>query len=180
MSDHKRILITPPRWRQLSGWGALLFLCFVLYTGIDAAPDNPGRIPLIIFLGYLLIMAIVPGVHYAITKEGIIVMWINIPLRRIRWAQVGHAEYLHLWKGTRRFYTDLGRGHRTGQMIYVTLKGCPQYLPKYQYREVHNWLHPFRAMSIWLPRETKYEYIDLFMEYYGELSIQPIDDWNNS
>lgn len=176
VSDHKRILVTPCRWWQFGGSATLFLLCLVIYAGIDAAPDNPGRIFLVVFLIILLINTIIPGVHYSITHEGIIVNWIGIPLRKIKWSQVGHAEYLHLWKDTRRFYTDLGRGLKTGQMIYVTLTGCPQYLPEYEYRAVHNRLHPFRAMSIWLPRETWYEYMELFKEYYPELVIQPIDN----
>lgn len=176
MSDHKRKLTTQIRWGKFGCDAAVFLLLLICYAEMDIAQDNPGRIVLLVILIGFFVSAMIPGIHYTITYEGIIVKWLNIPLRKIRWAQVEHAEYLHLWYDLRRFYTDLGKGPKTGQLIYVTLKGCPRYFPMSQHRAVHNRLHPFRAMTIWLARDTKHIYIDFFKECYPNLKMQPVDN----
>ena len=174
--DHDRILTTPIKWGKFWGTAAILLLYLGLYLGIDAAPNNPGRIPFVIILIILAGDAFVCGIHYTISKKHLIVNWMYFPLRKIPWVKVAHAGYIHIWKEARPFYTTLERGFVSGQIIYVTLKGCPAYRPQEEVRAYHNWRHPFLSLCIWLPRETKYEYINLFKAYYPALEIQPVDE----
>lgn len=173
MSDRNHILTTPPRWRRLWGFSVLLFAYSILWLDARFEATHPGNIVFLVLCFIAALEAFIPGVHYTISKEGLIIRWLNIPIRKICWDKVGRAEYIHIWKDTRRFYTNLERGPTSGQIIYVTLKGCPYYHPSYEVRAWHNLLHPFRSMCLWLPRETKYEYIDLFKEYFPLLEIQP-------
>ena len=162
VSDHNRILTTPPRWGRLCGFVGLLLTYAIIWMEAELKATHPGNIFFLILFVLTAFSIFTSGMHYTIRNEGIVVKWLNVPIRIVKWEQIGYAEYIHIWKDVRHFYTDLERGLVSGQIIYVTLKGRPRYYPRYDVRTWHSLMHPLGAMCIRLPRDTKYQYIDLF------------------
>lgn len=173
MQDRVRILTTPLRWKEL--WSALaLFLIIVLFFGVQAS-TNLDITAITILVAKFGIDVLVMGIHYTMTSERLIVKWLNIPLRTIRWENISHAAYLHAWRDMMSFGKWNMTGMAYGHIIYVTLKGCKSCYSPDRNRWWHKVSHPFHTVCIWLPRDTKYLYVDFFAECYPTLEIQPID-----
>ena len=175
-------LVVPLRWSSIINTAPMLVLfSFILFK-------SASIVPLVAYtsFAYTCILILMSaflrfGVHYALCSNHLEARLFGIPFWRIPWKQITNATYLHAWKDvTLKHSSAMGgmaitAGNTYGQIIYVTLKGCPKYHPKHEIRLFHNLLHPFRTACIWLPRETKYQYIDAFKEYYPGLEIQPLD-----
>lgn len=122
-------------------------------------------------------------VHYTFTNEFLVSNFLGVPFRKIRWEKIGHAMYVHAWKDIVPKYSAVFggvmpvMGNSYGQMIYVTLKGCPRFIPSYHIRLLHSIIHPLHTACIWLPDSAKYHYIDIFRQVYPDLEMQPIDAW---
>lgn len=174
MEDHVTILTTTPRWKELCFASALFLLVVILCFGTQASA-NLHMIIKIILVAKFGIDVLAMGIHYTITKERLIVKWLDIPLRVVKREGILHAAYLHAW----RDIVSFGQVHMTGtvygHIIYVTLKGCKKCYSPDQNRWWHKVSHPFHTACIWLPRDNKQSYIDLFAKYYPSLEIQPID-----
>ena len=184
MYDNEKCIVTPIRWKNL----AIVVLFLILFSYVLSGGKNPKQftgLHLYIYLNLavLWISFLRIGVHYAFCTEHLEMRWFGIPIRKIRWNRVGKATYLHAWKDIiLKHSTAAGgviavNGYNYEQIIYVTLRGCPPYLPKHEIRLFHNLLHPFRTACIWLPYATKYQYIEAFRQCYPDLIMQPLDDW---
>ena len=177
-------MIVPPRWRLLINTAVVLgIFCFILFKSLSLEPFPAFDVCVYICIAILTSVFLRCGVHYAFCRDGLECRILGIPFRRIPWDKIGTAVYLHAWKDVQLKYSVVVHGviGKIGityeQIIYVTLKGCPKYRPRYEIRLFHNLLHPFRTACIWLPYATKYQYIEAFREYYPKLEMQPLDDW---
>ena len=177
MSDHNRIMTTPPRWRTFGLSTTYFLTCLITFVMIEDKISTLGYVFIILFFIVLLFRSFCSGVNYTISDKSLTVNWLDIPLRNIPWNRIGHAIYLHAWIDPKSYFKRHEYGPTYGQIIYISLHGCPRLHHKSQTRFWHNLLHPFHTACIWLPRDNKYEYIDLFKNYYPNLEIQPLDDW---
>lgn len=109
------------------------------------------------------------SVHYKLSEKGITVYFWMIPVRTVRWSAIGKAEYVYQWRRPKTRYTD---GTAYGNIIFVTLKGCPSYFPTVDMRWLYNVKHPFRSFTMWLPSYNISFYTDFFKKYYPELKHQ--------
>ena len=160
-----------------------LFLCITGKVFLDIMFDHTisvlhiamGAASVILGVGWLRCC-----VHYTFTEEFLVTNFLGIPFRGMRWENIGHAMYVHAWKDVLPKYSVVAGGivpkigNDYGQMIYVTLKGCPRLVPFYHIRLLHSMIHPFRTACIWLPESAKYHYIDAFRQFYPELEMQPV------
>lgn len=130
----------------------------------------------------VLVRLICLCVHHAFSDDYLEMRWLGISLRKVSWKSIENATYLHAWKDITLKYSRavrgvlIEKGDTYGEIIYATLKGCPDYCPKYEIRLFHKLLHPFRTVCIYLPYTEKYHYIDVFREHYPGLKIQPLED----
>lgn len=184
MFNHNTIKTLPLRWGPLV-FSAFIFLIF-LNAFINTMYVRPfSALHYILGLYVLILFGAVLRycVHYAICDQYLVAQFLGIPFRFIRWESIGHAMYIHAWRDIVPKYSVLFGGimpnlrNTYGQIIYVTLKGCPRYVPTYHIRFLHSMIHPFHTACIWLPDTTKHQYIDFFRFFYPNLEIQPIDDW---
>ena len=173
--DHNTILTTPPRWGKFRCTTLYLALSLIMFLSIRSHFRHWGYYLTIPFFAILAFNVFCTGINYTISKNGIVVNWLNIPLHKIAWDMIGHAIYLHRWSDPRFSFRRHEHGPVYGQIIYVTLKGCTPLHVDSQTRLWHNLLHPFHTACIWLPRDNKQLYIDLFAKYYPSLEVQPID-----
>lgn len=173
-------------------WGILLIVLFFFsiilqeYISIwDVEPGSPLHRYLIIILILLLFAILRLGVSYSICDRYLETRFMGIPFRRFNWCQIESAMYIHAWKDIVPNYSIFWGGFiprikdSHGQIIYVTLRGCPKYVPERNLRLIHNLLHPFRTACIWLPEATKNQYLEAFKKHYPDLEMQPIDAWKN-
>lgn len=173
MEYSRNILTTPPRWKEIWCALALFFIIVILCFGSQASTNLDITIK-VILVAKFGIDVLGAGVHYTITRERLIVKCLNIPLRTIRWKNISHAAYLHDWHDMISFSKWHIAGTVYGHIIFLTLNGCPKYHPERQNRHWYSVRHPFRTVCIWLPEETRYEYIDFFKACYPELEMQPV------
>ena len=109
-------------------------------------------------------------VHYRICPQGLVVLILGLPVRTIAWSAIAHAEYIHTWLRPRnRLQDEVAHG----QIIYITLSGCPVYYPALDMRWWHNLRHPFRAATIWLPAGNILLYTEAFRTYFPDFKVQP-------
>ena len=174
-------IVTPPRWKLLTGM-ALLFL-LLAGSWIDAFMDPPNRMVFVIDIVEALFISgvmIASGIHYKFTEDSLVKCFLWIPLRRIRWNRITHALFAHAWADPKTRYQRITNpGAVTGQIIYVTIDGCPRWYPLLTQRWVHHLHHPFRSFTLWLPYSRKNFFVEAFQEHYPELEFQPLDDWKN-
>lgn len=184
MQNNKRMTVVPLRWKSIAGTAVLLTL--TLNIVIAFAEYDPFAVPHFIVYAIFVVLAfrfLRLGVHYAFCRDYLEARLFGIPFWRISWNRIATATYLHAWRDIQWKYSsalhgvvpDVGNTYE--QIIYVTLKGCPQYHPQYEIRLLHNLLHPLRTVCIWLPYSSKYHYLDEFKSCYPNLKIQHLDAW---
>lgn len=182
--QQNRKMSVPPRWRLIMNTAVILgIFCFILFKSLALEPFPAFDVCVSVCIAILISAFLRSGVHYAFQNDCLEVRFLGIPFWRIPWDKIGTAAYLHAWKDISiKHSAAMGgvsatMGNTYGQIIYVTLKGCPKYHPRNEIRLFHNLLHPFRTACIWLPYATKHQYIEAFREYYPKLEMQPLDDW---
>lgn len=171
--------ITPPRWQLLT---VTVIICMLLvghWVNTVVNPKSLMSLISVIIEAILVIGSMMAScIHYIFTEDGLAVCFLWIPLRRIRWRRITHALYAHAWADPKtRLERITNPGAVTGQIIYVTIDGCPRWHPILTMRWVHSMLHPFRAFTIWLPYSRKNYFIDAFKKHYPDLEMQPLDEW---
>lgn len=174
----------PLRWKQL-----LLNLVIVLILGYALIPNlRTNRLPIYVYVisvyfGVSLVSLLRHSVSYSFTERYLIGKILGIPFRFIRWDSIQYANYYHVWKDVIPTYSVFIRGMAAkchtnyGNIIYVTMYGCPRYSPKYMVRLWHNLFHPLKTACIWLPYATRQKYIDAFRKHYPDIEIQALDEW---
>ena len=175
----KRKIALPLRWGRLI-LAVIVFLMFLLTT-VKCFPSLLGYV-----FGLYAVISLVAVlrlcVHYTITEECLIANFLGIPYRKISWERVESAMYVHKWKDFVSKYSAITRGMTPrsniiyGRIIFVTLIGCPEYIPTYHHRVFFSLMHPFSTMCLWLPDPSKYptdQILDTFKEYYPNFQIQP-------
>ena len=175
----KSPVITPPRWKLFV---AMTMLCFLFFESWSDSVVNPKSLSSLIttLVEMLLIIStvITSGIHYKFTNDRLVVCFLWIPIRHIRWQRISHALFAHAWADPKTRYQRIGNpGAVTGQIIYVSIDNCPRWYPILTMRGVHNLVHPFRAFTIWLPYDRKDYFIDAFKQHYPDLEMQPLDAW---
>lgn len=176
--------IVPPRWKQLA---TSFFLMYISWRFYFPVVRDVGFTVLVLPFGLFILASTIAffrfGTHYAFCESYLEARFLWIPFRRIPWDKIEKATYLHVWKDIHLKHSSaLGGGYvmkenTYEQIIYVTLKGCPSYDPKYQTRLIHNMLHPLRTACIFLPYNRKYEFLDGFKSCFPSLKMQPLDAW---
>lgn len=184
MLDNRTNITVPLRVGPL--FLSLALLCFLGKLFLQVVHIKPISL-LHIVLGIYSLLSIISFmracVNYSFTNECLVARFLGIPFRFIPWENIGRAQYLHAWRDILPKYSVVlgsvmpSLSGSYGQMIYVTLKRCPAYVPEYHVRLIHNIIHPFRTACIWLPYKSKDFFIDSFKKCYPNLEIQPIDAW---
>lgn len=180
-------VIVPPRWIKLLI--ALAYCIWWLWFWIGQAGWSwlwtdalrEDFMYFIIFLAglYLVVYSVLRfGVHYRFTEKYLLVCFIGIPVRWVKWSRITWAQYVHAWRDPKtKFQRFSSPGPVTGNIIYVTIDHCAPWHARYTPRWRHNLSHPFRAFTIWLPYDRKTYFIDAFKAHYPDLEIQPADAW---
>ena len=105
--------------------------------------------------------------HYSIHKFGILVHFMWIPVRVIKWEKVFAAEYIHEWC-YRPKHNDTNKGHG----IMVTLLGCPVYCAEIDVMYAFRWRHPWGAHFIRFSKRKRKRIVQVFQQYYPNLRFQ--------
>ena len=165
-SVRKRVII-PPYWPDY------LFGLFFLAAGymLDywAAVANFKQRAFFntdFIIGVSILLLIKTCVHYALSEKGITVRFLWLPIRRIKWDQLSHAEYIYKWA------TGSSYGSVRGQGIYVTLKGCPMFSPELDNPGLFTLKHPIGSFFIRFTPKHQKHYVDIFLHYYPDLDYQ--------
>lgn len=165
----KSRVIIPPYWPKIA-FGIFVLILEILLEKWAADPGEP-----IVLMGTwqsrFLILAsvyiIIEGCfHWSIHEKFIMVHFLWIPVRIIRWEKVFNAEYIYSWS------TGAKWGTMEGQGIFITLEGCPLFSPEVDALNFFMMQHPFRTIFIrFTPRKQK-RYVELFKRYYPTLDFQ--------
>lgn len=172
----------------------MFFGGFFLYVGVRLLPQTFWELngPELIFLGIGIFELLGSCVHCTILPKGLLIRFLWIPFRFIRWENVGNAELLDRWfHGThhgkyqlrlgnscvtmrRRFSYKDGPAWYTGQGIFLTTKYCPGFFPEVESMFLYRLRHPVGAMFFRMMPIRMERYLRLFLRYYPEFDI-PLD-----
>lgn len=163
----KKHVFTPPHWINLAV--GLFFLVAGLWAWsspstsravkYDGARDFLAPIGLAILLQGCF--------HYSIHKFGILVHFVWIPVRVIKWEKVSAAEYIYEWRYCPQ-YNDTNKG----QGIMVTLMGCPTYCAELDVMYAFRWRHLWSAHFIRFSKRRRKRIAQVFQQYYPNLRFQ--------
>ena len=172
-------VITPPRWKLLM-LTSLFCVAFIYpWEGLEVSLKDLHSLGIVLIRAILIAYLFISCIHYRFTEKYLVVCFLYIPLRRICWQRITHAQFVHAWRDPKtRYQLFINPRNVTGQIIYVTIDRCPRWYPRTTARGAHNILHPFRAFTIWLPYSRKRYFIDSFKQHHPELEIQPLDEMN--
>ena len=165
----KRSVIIPPYWAKII-FGAIILAIPILlriwirYPGTFSNWMENWQFRFLVIAG---IYIIIEGCfHWSIHERFIMIHFLWIPVRIIRWKKVSTAEYIYSWS------TGAKWGEMEGQGIFVTLEGCPFFSPEVDALNFFMMRHPFRTLFIrFTPRKQK-RYVELFKRYYPTLDVQ--------
>ena len=158
----KRAFI-PPYWVMFAlGLGAILLTC---YTKAELGETAGRTNRMARFLSFFVLIR--SSVHWSIHKNYIMIHFLWIPIRIIRWENVFHAEYIYRWSASGKSYDVM-----KGQGIFVTLNGCPNFCPEVDALGMFLLKHPFRAFFIQFTPRNQQRYVAIFKQYYPELDFQ--------
>jgi hypothetical protein len=172
-------IITPPRWKLLISMAMLSLLLARSWVDTIMNPKSLESLAVAIIEVLLIVSTMIAsGIHYKFTEDFLVVCFLWMPLRCVRWHRITHALFAHAWADPKtRYHRITNPGAVTGQIIYVTINGCPRWHPILTTRWWHSLLHPFRSFTIWLPYDRKEYFIEAFKKHYPDLEMQPLDDW---
>ena len=167
LSSVNKSIIIPPYWVDyLSG---LVFLSLGTALNYWAKVANLKQHPIFnsdfLIIGGLLVL-LKTCVHYSLSEKGITVRLLWIPIRRIKWDKLSHAEYIFKWA------TGSSYGNVRGQGIYVTLRGCPMFSPELDNPGLFTLKHPLGSFLIRFTPKHQKQYVDVFLHYYPDLDYQ--------
>ena len=167
LSSVKKSVIIPPYWPDY------LFGMFFLALGyaLDywATVDNLKQRAFFnekFIIGVSALLLIKTCVHYSLSEKGITVRFLLIPIRRIKWDQLSHAEYIYKWA------TGSSYGSVRGQGIFATLKGCSMFSPELDNPGLFTLKHPVGSFFIRFTPKHQMQYVDVFLYYYPDLDYQ--------
>lgn len=159
----------PPYWVDIVV--ALFFLMLSLFLwnwGISDGDTLSRRTEYgLRFLAGLSILVLVKScLHWTICEQGIIVRFLLIPIRLIRWDKITMAEYIYNW------FTGSSSIKMDGQGIFITLVGCPLFSPEIDGLNMFLLKHPIGSLFIRFTPRKQIEYVELFQLYFPELDFQ--------
>lgn len=163
----KKCVFTPPHWVNLAVGLFFLVAGLLAWSSpstsravkYDGARDFLAPIGLAILLQGCF--------HYSIHKFGILVHFMWIPVRIIKWEKVYAAEYIYEWHmDTKSRYQSKGQG------IMVTLRGCPTYCAEIDSMLYFQWRHPWGAHFIRFSKRRRKRIAQVFQQYYPNLRFQ--------
>lgn len=164
----KKSAYIPPHWVNLAAGLALLVIGLRRWFN----PPRPsvggfrsGSAKLLPPIGFVFLMQ--GCFHYSIHKFGIVVHFLWIPVRIIKWEKVYAAEYIYEW------HMDAKSNYKSkGQGIMVTLRGCPVYCAEFDSMTYFQWRHPWGAHFIRFTPWKRKHYVQVFQQYYPNLRFQ--------
>lgn len=179
MSDFKKRISTSPNWGMMILFGALIAGLIYYYKDGVLHPEeyrDPTSLEEIVFYSVLgLYMMVTLAIHYTFSKKYLIVRFLGIPVRFIRWKSIYGAIYLHTWHENRQGQVRTWRSPTVakGSAIFVSLGGCRQFNPEYDTRWRFQMASPLSTLFIRLPKKKAEAYIEVFRTFYPDLAIQP-------
>lgn len=105
-------------------------------------------------------------VSYIVHPKGIIICWMLIPFRLIKWERVSTAEYLYQW------HTWKIHQETKGQGIFITLPQAPIFSPEIDELSKFILKHPFSSCFIRFTPRNRKRYVEVFRQYYPDLQFQ--------
>ena len=167
----------------------MLIGVFFLYVGISMLPQSfwELNIPELIFIVAGIFHLAGSSVHCTILPKGLLVQFLWIPFRFIRWDKVGNAEYMTRWfhgNGYRYGKGYIGRkfiwkdsdkpAWIMGSGIFITTLGCPGFFAELDSMLLFRLKHPVGAMFFrFLPFRCD-GYVRLFQRYFPKL-VLPVE-----
>ena len=172
----------------------LLLGVFCLYLGISQLPGSFWEldVPELIFIGAGVFYLFGSCVHCTILPKGLLIQFLWIPFRFIRWEKVGGAELVTRWfhsqyhngyrfrarnggiRFDRRFIHKEGPAWFNGRGIFVKTRWCPGYLSEQESMLLFRLKHPVGAMFFRMTPIRQKLYLRLFLRYYPGLDL-PLD-----
>lgn len=163
-------MIIPPYWVDLLVSILTLIAGYAFrylhqYFEINESARNLRLVEFIIGMGYLVFFK--SCVHYSFGNGGIVVRFLWIPIRLIKWDLIENAEYIYKWNTGVKYFGDMD-----GQGIFVTLQGCSIFVPEVDGLNLFLLRHPFRSLFIrFTPRNQK-AYVAAFKAHCPQLEFQ--------
>ena len=124
----------------------------------------------LIIMGFYILVR--NSVHCSVRKKHLIIRFLGIPVRFIRWENISTVQYLYKWGNTKREAKGSNWNKQTGQGLIITLKGCPPFIPASDGLETFNWRHPIGSVFIRFTSRQQKKYVKIFQSYFPELSFQ--------
>ena len=167
-SNRKQIII-PPYWVDiliaiLALLAGYAFRLAPQFMDITESSRRVHEVNFIIYMGQVLLLR--SFVHYSLHDKGIVVRFLGIPIRRINWDQISHAEYIYHWNTGAKF------GKINGQGIFVTLHGSPVFVPEIDGLNLFILKHPIRSFFIRFTPKHQKMYVSSFTAFYSKLAFQ--------
>ena len=167
-SLNKRAFI-PPYWVNIA-FGLAVLSVVVARALSEMEPGEAfswpdGRMQRFLRLGGIYVV-VTSCFHWSIHRNYIMVHFLWIPVRIIRWQDVLSAEYIYSWR------TGSSFGKMTGQGIFVTLSGCPYFSPETDALNLFMMKHPFHTLFIRFTPRNQQRYVKIFQEYCPDLEFQ--------
>ena len=166
---NKRAYI-PPYWVNIA-----IGICTIVFVYVLALWElEPGKTfawPNRIesrFLRFAAIYVLIQSAfHWSLHKKFIMVHFLWIPVRIIRWENISQAEYIYRWSASGKTYDIM-----KGQGIFVSLKGCPSFSPEIDALNMFMLKHPFHTLFIRFTPRNQQRYVAIFKKYYPDLDFQ--------
>ena len=170
MNKQNRIVV-PIRSKSVLKYGfkcaVYWWVFFMLLESAKTAspPPNWHLVLVIVLVTKAVFEFLCSLIHHTISEEGLVICFLNIPLRVVLWNQIRHATYLYAW-----IHTETRMDY--GQIIVVSFAGCPRFF--YETDSLYSYLpkHPFGATCIWLPPHDVSRYTEVFQSYFPALERQ--------
>ena len=100
------------------------------------------------------------------------VRFLYIPVRIICWNNVNRAQYVYKWHSSNR-HTRFGKyAEIRGQGIFVTVNGCPPFVPELDGMDTFTFRHPINSFFIQFTPRYQKKYVKIIQRYFPELSFQ--------
>lgn len=139
----------------------LVISILAIQRGIKPAISRP--IVLLIASIYVLLRS---SFSYLICPRGIVVFFLFIPVRLIRWNKVSTAEYLYHWIIIKSIYEVNGHG------LMITLPASEPFAPEIDSVQLFTEKHPFSSIFMRFSKRNKDRYLKIFQEYFPNLTFQ--------
>ena len=157
----KSFYIPPHLPHVILGLGTFAVSIYAIERGIGPAIFRPE--PLLVASIYVLFRA---SFSYLICSKGIVVFFLIVPVRLIRWNEISTAKYVRHWIVVKTIYEVNGHG------IMITLPASEPYAPEIDSVQLFTAKHPFSSIFIRFSKRNQDRYLCIFQQYFPDLSCQ--------